>query len=103
MDSRDSLAQFTSLSLTAGCSELLATVSLSSIFIRLELVLGHTVGVAQLYELLTSSKRTSPKVLTSTLIHNMIVAYVIDYKTGQVAGNSTMAARGVGHLRDDDK
>ena len=33
----------------------------------------------------------------------MIVAYVIDYKTGQVAGISTMAARGVGHLRDDDK
>ena len=33
----------------------------------------------------------------------MIVAYVIDYKTGQVAGSSTMVARGVGHLRDDDK
>ena len=38
-----------------------------------------------------------------TFIHNMIVAYVTDYKTGQVARSSTMAARGVGHLRDDDK
>ena len=33
----------------------------------------------------------------------MIVAYVTDYKTGQVAVSSTMAARGVGHLRGDDK
>ena len=33
----------------------------------------------------------------------MIVAYVTDYKTGQVAGSNTMATRGVRHLRDDDK
>ena len=33
----------------------------------------------------------------------MIVAYVTYYKTGQVAGISTMTARGVGHLRDDNK
>ena len=39
----------------------------------------------------------------SSFIHNMIVAYVTGYKTGLVAGSSTMAARGVGHLRDDDK
>ena len=32
----------------------------------------------------------------------MIVAYVTDYKISQVAGISTMTARGVGHLRDDD-
>jgi hypothetical protein len=33
----------------------------------------------------------------------MIVAYVTDYKTGQVAGISTISALGVGHLREDDK
>ena len=38
-----------------------------------------------------------------TFIHNMIVAYVTDYKTGQVAGSSTMDARGVGDLREHDK
>jgi len=36
-------------------------------------------------------------------IHIMIAAYVTDYKTGQVAESNTMAARGVGHLRGDDK
>jgi hypothetical protein len=33
----------------------------------------------------------------------MIIAYVIDYKASEVAGISTMAAQGVGHLRDDNK
>ena len=33
----------------------------------------------------------------------MIIVYVTDYKSSQVAGSSTMAAHGVGHLRDDDK
>ena len=30
----------------------------------------------------------------------MIIAYVTDYKTGQVAGSSTIAAWAVGHLRE---
>jgi hypothetical protein len=30
----------------------------------------------------------------------MIVAYVTDYKTSQVAGRNTMAAQGRGHLRE---
>jgi hypothetical protein len=34
----------------------------------------------------------------------MIVVYVTDYETGQVAGiNTTMAVGGVGHFRDDGK
>jgi hypothetical protein len=38
-----------------------------------------------------------------TFIHNMIVTYIADYKTYQLFEISTINAKGVGHIRDNNK